>query len=41
MLRGIYHHLLSMLVDAIVLVIIYILHIFNHFFYDRKNSLEP
>ena len=40
-LRGIHHHLLSMLIDALILIIIRVLQFFNHILYDTKNSLGP
>ena len=36
-LRGIHHHLLSMLVDVLFLIIIRVLQFFNHILYDTKG----
>ena len=40
-LRGTYHHLLGMLVDAFILIIIRILQFLNHILCDTKNTLGP
>ena len=40
-LRGIHHHLLSMLVDALILIIIRVLQFFNHILHYTKNCLGP
>ena len=37
-LRGIHRHLLSMLVDALFLIIIRVLQFFNHILYDTKGQ---
>ena len=39
MLRGIHHHLLSMLVDAHILIIIRLKQFFDHILKDTKNRL--